>query len=251
MINDSSLKKVCKYKKFKDIYDISSLECNFALVGALLTCVFVYYVYKNSSIDGFNNLLITLTKDIAISLIGFLGFTVAGLAILTGVISQKIIKKVSESNRRESLEKILLSFYLLGVVIAIVIVILFWIYIFISGDFPFNVFIMLSVCFLCAYAVIFILFYAVKLIGNCLEIFFIVNDTTVDAKEYRVGLKEIYNSYRITALEVVCLKKMQKEDIEKYKKVIHEQINTNGIFVKELEEMLDKHFKKSDEKEEN
>lgn len=248
MVNDSSFKKVCRYKKYKDCYDKNSLECVCAFWGALISVAFLYIFIKNSDIEQINDILSTLTKDIAISLIGFLGFTVAGLAILTGVISQKVIQKVSLQQKVDRLEKILLSFYLLGIVNAIVIVILFWMYIMVSSDLPLILSIIFILGFITSYFIIFILFYAVKLIGNCLEIFFIVNSTDVEEKGNEINLKDVYNSYRITALEYVCLSKLKKEDLETYKRIIGEQIHENNQFVEQLDKMLNEHFGTIDNK---
>ena len=52
------------------------------------------------------------------ALIGFLGFIVTGLAILTGAISSKVVKHLQDRNKMLPLEKILLSFYLLGLISA-------------------------------------------------------------------------------------------------------------------------------------
>ena len=50
------------------------------------------------------------------ALIGFLGFIVTGLTILTGAISSKVVKHLQDRNKMLPLEKILLSFYLLGLI---------------------------------------------------------------------------------------------------------------------------------------
>lgn len=248
MVNDSSFKKIFKYKKYKDCFDVESLECNCAFWGAAVSVLFLYIMFKNSGIEQINTLLVSLTKDIAISLVGFLGFTVAGLAILTGAISQKVIKKVSARNKKDNLEKILLSFYLLGFVISVVIVELIWAFIFATSNLIINLPLILFISFFNAYFFIFILFYSVKLVGNCLEIFFIVNDSDIEIKENNMVLKNIYNSYRITALECVCLSKLDEDDLEKYRKIIEEQIHDENLFVKELNNMLDEHFKKTNDK---
>lgn len=105
MIKDTSFEKIKKYRKIGDCFDRSSLECNIAFYGAFLFCVILYVMIKNSEISSINNMFVTITKDISIALIGFLGFTVSGLAILTGVISQKVVQKISKVNKRERLEK--------------------------------------------------------------------------------------------------------------------------------------------------
>ncbi|MDR0825246.1 MAG: hypothetical protein LBN74_09140 [Prevotella sp.] len=123
-----------KYNKVKDCFDRSSLECNDAFFGAAIIIIALYYSINNNTIENINSIFVTLTKDVAISLIGFLGFTVSGLAILTGVISQKIVQKVISVNKKEHLEKLLLSFYFLGIVTGIVIIGLFLLYLLSSSN---------------------------------------------------------------------------------------------------------------------
>lgn len=55
-------------------------------------------------------------------------------------------------------------------------------------------------------------------------------------------MKNIYNSYRLTALEYVCLKKMKEQDLKDYMKIIYEQIDENEN--DELKKMYESHFKK-------
>ena len=119
MIKDTSFGKIKKYRKIGDCFDRSSLECNIAFYRAFLFCVILYVMIKNSEISSINNMFCYNNKRYFDCTYWFLGFTVSGLAILTGVISQKVVQKISKVNKRERLEKILLSFYLLGIVIAL------------------------------------------------------------------------------------------------------------------------------------
>lgn len=166
MIEDTSINKIKYYKKYKDIYDRTSLECNIAFFGAIVIVVLLYFSVSSNEISNINNLFCVLTKDIAVALIGFLGFTVAGLAILTGVISNKIVHKISETNKNDNLEKILLSFYFLGLVTGFTIICLFALYIMSVSNLPINISKVIAAGFVFSYLVIFIIFYAIKLIGN-------------------------------------------------------------------------------------
>lgn len=218
-------------------------------MGAFVIAILLSFTVSNNEISNINNLFIALTKDIAVALIGFLGFTVAGLAILTGVISNKVVHKIYKTNKNDNLEKILLSFYFLGLTTGIAIICLFALYIISVSSQPFNNSVVIAIGFAISYLVIFIIFYAIKLIGNCLEIFFIVNETDLVDKEESTtvelkDLKNIYNSYRLTALEYVCLKKMKEQDLKDYMKIISDQIEGNDELKSELEKMYETHFKK-------
>lgn len=241
-MKDSALKKFGKYGKYKDLIDINSLEVRVSIIGSILISFLLKGTLEDNSLNQINLLFQSLTKDIAVALIGFLGFTVAGLAILTGVISKKEVEKIVKSNKLQNLEKILLSFYLLGIVTSVVMVGLMCLYILSMSNKEYSVKIVLLLSIVFSYLIIFILFYAVKLIGNSLEIFFIVNSSEVISVKEKENLKVVYNSYRLTALENVCLKKMNQADLADYMNIIKEQITENMLEREELEKLFNEHF---------
>lgn len=243
MIKDSALKKTIEYKKWRDLFDIHSVECKVAIVGALAIVYFLNFSINNNDIENINSLFVALTKDVAISLIGFLGFTVAGLAILTGVISKNVVQKILENDKRKNLEKILLSFYFLGISISIDILGLFCLYIISMSKKGYSLRFVWIIGYIFSYLTIFIIFYAAKLVGNCLEIFFIINES--GEKKSSINIREIYDSYRITALEKVYLSnEHNKQILEDYMKTISEQIEDNrNVEQKEwLKDMFCRHF---------
>ena len=180
MINDAQFKKFVTYKKYVDVFDFKTIECKAALFGALALTAISYFSALDNTLENVNMLISALTKDVGVALISFLGFTVSGLAILTGVISKKEVQAVARANKIEVLERILLSFYLLGLVTAVTIVGLFCCYILGISNAAFLLKHFIVLVFIFSYLVVFILFYAVKLIGNSLEIFFIVNSIQGD-----------------------------------------------------------------------
>lgn len=239
-INDSSYKKLFIMKKYKDLYDFSSLECRVALCGTIILDVIFsicsLYLGKNDVI----NCAISLLDEIGIALIGFIGFTVSALAILTGVISSKVVNALKKRDKMIVLERILLSFYLMGMVCAIVVlftwIIFFLVQIPINSIFFIN---LLSVSAL-SYFTLFILFYAVKLIGNCLELFYIVNEFEL-IDESKVDYKEKYNNYRITALEIMNFKGTSMEQVNAYKNEVKRLILEDECVENEKEILLKMH----------
>ena len=243
-MKDSSFEKIKSYKKYKDICDLQSLECRFSLINALIIATIMWNLPKFMADENINALLIVFTKDIAIAFICFLGFAVSALAILTGVISKKDIDKISKADVMMQLERILLSFYWLGLVIGIAIVLNFILYIFSISTLERNQYIFTGVSFIMCYIDTYIVFYAIKLIGNCLEVFFIVNSIDEEAKiniPHR-SAREIYDGYRITALEAVCLKHLGREGFEEYSRIVKEQVNESIDYADELKQMYEIHF---------
>ena len=75
-----------------------------------------------------------------------------------------------------------------------------------------------------SYFAVFSIFYAVKLIGNCLELFIIINEMQIVSEDNDSKYKARYNDYRLMALEKLGLSTTSMETIESYKKCIEELI---------------------------
>lgn len=244
-INDSSYQKIIKYKKYKDLYDFSSLECRVSLIIMLILDIMFLVSTKMSETDLVISDYISYLDSIGIALIGFLGFIVTGLALLTGAISSKIVKRLHDRNKMQSLEKVLLSFYLLGLINATIVVISFICH-FIT-NIPINsiFYIDLIILSIISYLIVFSIFYAVKLIGNCLELFYIVSDMQINEDEKqdaKIDFKFQYNNYRITALEkVILINKIIK--IEEYSDELKKLIESDVISPQKKEIYLEMHRK--------
>lgn len=239
-MKDSSYKKLFELEKYKDLYDFSSLECRVAVIGMILFDI-VFAVY--SFTVGVNEAVIkavSLLDDIGIALIGYIGFTVSALAILTGVISSKVVNIIKTRNKMVVLERILLSFYLMGIVCAAVVLVAlilhFVVEIPVASIFVIN---LISTSIL-SYFIIFILLYSVKLIGNCLELFYIVNGYEL-LDEEKTDYKAIYNNYRITAIEKVNLSNTSIEKVNEYKEVVKQLIETDNRSEEEIKVLLEMH----------
>lgn len=111
-----------------------------------------------------------------------------------------------------------------------------------SSNKEYNLYIVLFTTFIFSYFVIFILFYSVKLIGNCLEIFFVVNEVEQNPNKNN-DLDQLYNSYRLMALEKVCLERMDTVALKEYHSLIKEQIESNSNEKESLNKRFEDHFK--------
>jgi len=173
----SSSEKFISYGKYKDLFDRKSIECWLSVAIAFVLSILsgvICNCNKTGQIEYINN-IVPIAVDIAIALIGFLGFIVAGLAIMTGLVSNKVLGRLKEHDKLKNLEKVLLSFYLLGIVCAV----------FVFGAFlaeyisqlPMQPIIWATVLltWLLTYLLIFTVIYSVKLIGDCIDLFLIIN----------------------------------------------------------------------------
>lgn len=246
-VADSSFKKIIEYKKYKDLYDFTSIECRVALLTMIILDAIFLLSIKEVTVDVVISDYISYLDTIGMALIGFLGFIVTGLAILTGAISSNVVKRLQDRNKIQALEKILLSFYLLGLINAIIIILSF-VFHFI-GNLPCKTiwqidFLLLSFI---SYFIVFSIFYAVKLIGNCLELFYIISNMQIanDMKEIsNATIKQKYNSYRILALEETVLIN-RFVSIENYANQIKKMIENDDLSEQErliCMEMLKKQF---------
>lgn len=248
-ISDTSYKKLFQMNKHKDLYDFTSLECRVAVIVTILLDLIFAICSSYLGIDVVVGITVDLLDNIGIELIGFLGFVVSALAILTGSISSKVVKRLQDRNKMDALERIMLSFYLMGLVSAFVIVIDFMLHFIVA--IPVNsVFVVdIVIMSILSYLIIFMIFYAVKLIGNCLELFYIVNGMQlIDDKN--IDYKAKYNNYRITALEKDQLEAASVSKIKDYKTTLRELIINDDSSAEEkkiLLMMLNEQFGYSDE----
>lgn len=225
MIKDTSFKDIMRYKKYKDVYDFKSIEAVVSLVGSIIITITIAIVISHANIYDVNTLIRSLTKDIGIALIGLLGFVVTGLAILTSAISNKIMNIITKKNKLEIIIRILSSFYLLSFIIASVVLLSLFFYIISFLNMDINLIFLIITTLVLSYLIIFIFFYAVSLVGNCIQIFKIIN--MIDDRDNNNNLsteeKDLYNNFRIIAIERILFLIDQlspKKRIEEYKKVI-------------------------------
>lgn len=227
-IKDSSLEKIRKFNKYKDIYDFKSLECNLAIIFTILfLCVFILVASMEGKDVTINKIMIYL-DNIGVALIGLLGFIVTGLSILTGMISSKVVAHLQSRKKMDLLEKILLSYYLLGILSASMIMEIGVLHFLSMLSIESNFLIDSILVIINVYIFTFIIFYAVKLIGNCLEIFCIVNSMHI-LVEQNENSKSQYNEYKVKALEEMLIGKNGDKLVDEYKKNIKKMIDSDGL----------------------
>lgn len=239
-INDTSFKKIFTLNKYQDLYDSSSFECRVALIATILLDFIFIICACYIGLDNTVGIFIEILDNIGISLIGFLGFIVTGLAILTGAISSKVVKRFQDGNKMAALERILLSFYLIGIISAFLIISAFVLHF--VAIIPIHSIWIIDILLLSllSYLIIFTIFYAVKLIGNCLELFYIINSLQL-VDDIPIDYKAKYNNYRITALEKVQLSITSIGQVQSYKQTVKELIENDDISLEERQILLTMH----------
>lgn len=224
-------------KKYQDIYDFSSLGCRVALISSILLDIIFIICACHIGLDNTVGKCIEMLDNIGISLIGFLGFIVTGLAILTGAISSKVVKRFQDGNKMTALERILLSFYLIGIISAFLDITAFILHF--VAIIPIHSIWFIDIVLL-SFLSYFTIFYAVQLIGNCLELFYIINSMQL-SDENPIDYKAKYNNYRITALEKVELSVTSIGQVQNYKQTVKELIENDDIPLEERQILLRMH----------
>ena len=139
-----------------------------------------------------------------------------------------------------SLERILLSFYLIGIISAFLAIIAFILHFIVIVPIYSIWFVDIILLSLLSYFIVFTIFYAVKLIGNCLELFYIINSMQL-TNDLPIDYKAKYNNYRITALEKVELSVTSISQVQKYKQTVKKLIENDDISMEERQILLRMH----------
>lgn len=244
-MKDVSFAKLYELKKYKDLFDFKSIECIVALISTIVFegIIIVWSLHQNC--NDIVESMGSIVDGIGIAFIGFLGFIVTGLAILTGAISSKIVKRLQIRNKMKALDRILLSFYLLGLVSAFIVLGSLLLHFVIALPVNSNIIAVIIVSGIYSYFTVYAVFYAVKLIGNCLELFIIINEMQIVAEDDNFKYKMKYNDYRIMALEKLGLSTTSSETVEIYRNTIYELINLDNTETNEKNvyiDMLKKQF---------
>ena len=211
-IKDPIFNEFIENKKWRELYNVRSLEFIIASISSIFITFLVWNILKYSHIEDINNLLRSFTKDIAIALFGLMGFLITGLAILLSGISSDVMNIIENRKKEKSINSIFLGFYFEGFLIGILIVLLLILYAVSYLNCELNLTFSIIMCFILSYLVIFVIMYSVGLIGNCVSIFRIVNkysttDNSNKKESYKLSEKDelTFNSLKIMALEYVLI----------------------------------------------
>jgi len=169
--NTKFLSLLFNTKKWKELYN--QTESKISFLFTLVIMGMLYIVYQNSEFDTFMELIQNLLQIAIESSIGMLGFIISGLAIFTGTITNRLVKNINNDEKADALIGILFSFYFIGAVIGLSIVIYIVTYIIIFSNFIFRIPWFLISAFIVSYFFLYNIFYSISLLGTCLRLFFV------------------------------------------------------------------------------
>lgn len=213
------------YLSFSDLYKLSfdnsplinmkRFECYMSFIFSIIITIVMYNLHLTNDFTSLNPMLQELFLNIGVALLGMLGFIISGLAIISGTVSNKIAHEINKEGKFQSLLSILFSFYYIGTIIAILILMYFFSYLVISLKLDFQIYVYLFLSFVLSYSLAFAVFYSVSLLGTCINMFVInynyskpIDDSST--KE----LDEYFNDLRINVLTSLMMQKgiISKED---------------------------------------
>lgn len=169
-------KSMREEKELEPIINFKEFEVYFSVIcSSILTTVIFLFVKTN--IDSNMNYIVTTTQNMLLytiaGLIGMIGFIVSGLAIVSGTTSSKVIGIMIEKRKFNYLLTVLFSFFYIGLIMGILIVLSITLYFIMGINVNFSFPIYIIIVFIMAYGVFFTLFYTVSLLGTCINIFII------------------------------------------------------------------------------
>lgn len=230
------IKKLKQSGKCKEICDTGNFEVyTSAVISIFITIIIIWLYEARVDMNSLNELIRNVSLYIAAALIGLLGFTISGLAIMSSTMSTNVIKMIDDDDNMDSLLNVFLSFYFAGFVIGFTIFIFLVIYIITYFPYNFNLLIIIAFSLIATYLVSFIVFYSISLLGTCISMFQINYNfskgldmsKSLNGKEKGYTLEIIrnnFNNYRINALGKVLIDSEVKD--KQYKEILQKSINT-------------------------
>lgn len=169
-------KSMREEKELEPIINYKEFEVYFSFICSLILTI-VIFLFVETNIDSNMNYIVTTTQNMLLytiaGLIGMIGFIVSGLAIVSGTTSSKVIGVMIDKRKFNYLLTVLFSFFYIGLIIGILIVLSIILYFIMGINVNFNFPIYIIIVFLMTYGVFFTLFYIVSLLGTCINIFII------------------------------------------------------------------------------
>ena len=164
----SLLKSSKKWKEF-----LTEKESMVSFFVAIIFTVIVYAAFGTNLNEQTNELFRELSFNISLALIGLLGFTISGLAIFTGTITNKLVKDIDDDCKGANIINILYSFYFIGGIDAVEIILLFGVYLLTYTSFAFCICATYIIFFIISFLFLFIVLYSVSLLGTCINLFLV------------------------------------------------------------------------------
>lgn len=206
------IKLLNKYNRWLDPIRISEFETWFSL------CLTALFIFLLSKLDFYHNFYVyseivqSLLVSICTIMVGFIGVSLSGVAIITGLFSHKQIQIIEKYNGKDSFERIMSCFAFLALSAGVYVIYLMAIIILITAPLPMvNVLLFWAMVIFAMYFFFFNMFYTVALVANCIKIFQVRNVYS-EVEEYE---KHSFGKANELRLDSIIKTITDKYDIEK------------------------------------
>ena len=187
------LKEFTKYGKWYDYINLKNFENKIALFVMIFSLILLKLAGFYENYEQYNEASTNIVLYSIAGMFGLLGFSLSGIAIIVSLFSDKDIKRIKT---KDLMKKVMSSFLFLAFNIGILIIIYFAYYIIISSKMKLlNEILFWPLIALYVYSIVFIIFYTVSLVRNCVWIYEIKVDMNninsinkADINEIRIDL---------------------------------------------------------------
>ncbi|MBF7081867.1 hypothetical protein IT084_02615 [Desulfallas sp. Bu1-1] len=155
-------------KKWRDL--IKSKEAFVSLVLAIIFSMIIREIYQTNSTQNFCSLIGMALLTLSAGLLGVLGFLVGGLAIISGTISNKILKNINTEDKFDHLINIVFVFYFNGALVGFTLVLFLSLYLSLYTNWSISELKVFIISLIINYFFWFTIIYAVMLLGTCLRL---------------------------------------------------------------------------------
>lgn len=164
--------KFSEMKKWKDYINLKEFEVKTSLLLTFLIVMILRWIGFYEHFNIYSEIVLDIIPVLLGGFIGLIGFTLAGIAIVTTMLDKNIVERVERVNEVDVVDEVLTNFEFAGFNIGIVIVILIILPFMLSGVLPvLNSFVFWIVLCLALYYILFNLFYVISLISNCVKLY--------------------------------------------------------------------------------
>lgn len=165
-----------KVNRIYDLFNIREWEVKASIISTLLLIICFKEIGLYPDFENFENILQNLILCILGAMFGLLGFSLSGVALIVSLFSRSELKKIDEINGIGTIEYILSSYTFLAANIAVQCLGIVMVYMLLSsGKDLVNEKVFWIIMAIEIYHVIFIIFYTVALIKNCIDLYKVKN----------------------------------------------------------------------------
>lgn len=155
-------------QKWKDLF--SAKEALVSLILGLLSSLLIIKLSESMPMSEFQDFIGGTLLALSAGLIGMLGFLISGLTIISGSLSNKILKNIDEEKKFSHLMSIVFTFYFDGALIGLTLALFLLSYLSINTNLLISLTAFYGIIFICSYLFWFTIVYSVMLLGTSIRL---------------------------------------------------------------------------------